>query len=199
MHNLLQSCLTCLRQPWILTPERPQSQWLAGFILQRDILQDFGQICLRMRDAEPGIPVEMRWSGASKKLSLIYRNIPFILLLSDFSKFQGHLLFPSTVKKMKLRQTRVSSGNEIKHFPCCWCRTDVTAAADGPKSSEPTLSPAVPWTALSVQVDFPTQPRDQRGSSCKIPDVLLVELDNAWGDSACDLFMQVSLTTPRNH
>lgn len=148
----------------------------------------------------------MRWFGASEKLSLIYRNMPFILLLSDFNKLQGHFLFPSTVKKMKLKQTRISSGNEVKHLPCGWYRTDVTAAAAGLEEEEWTHSePWHPmhWTALLVQVDLATQPRDHRWSSCREQlqnsiDFLLVELDSASGDSASDLSMQVWPTAPRN-
>lgn len=131
----------------------------------------------------------MRWFWADK-LSLIYRNIPFILLLSDFSKLQGHFSSPRIVK-MKLKQTRVSSGNEIQRIPCCWCRTDLTAAAAGLEGEHWAHSePDVPHTlhsSVTTELSYPTQ----APQSCRIPDFLLVELDSASGDSDSDPSVQV--------
>lgn len=52
---------------------------------------------------------------------------------------------------MKLKQTRVSSGNEVKHLPSCWCRTDVTTAAAALEEEQWTHSE--PWRPMHRTLD----------------------------------------------
>lgn len=172
MQNLLQICVTCLRQAW----KGPSpSDWLA-LSYSRISYRNLGRstrepgmqnLEYQQRRGDLGLLRNCHWftktfpSPYSSQISLsskVTSSCPALLRWWNWSRQES----PQGVKSNT--SLAVDAGQMWQQLLLHW-----------KEESDSNPSPGIPhtrhWAALSLQADLPTQPRHHRGSSCRIPQI----------------------------